>query len=265
MHAASLRHPAVVPLREAFLTANFLGISMDFAAGGDLQGFLARRSGCKLPEQEARWLFQQLAIGISYCHRRGVANRDIKLENLLLDDGSMAKPLLRICDWGCSKHEHNSSAKTGVGTTPYMAPEVFLGAFKYDAKAADMWSCGVVLYALLVGRLPFDPEDPSFARSVVTASYELPQALSISESCTDLLSRLLDPDPSRRATAEQVLKHPWFLSDLPPGALQLNNTLLRWQKGCADRDAAVAAAVDMLVDKAQTPGHLGEAPSVVQL
>jgi serine/threonine-protein kinase SRK2 len=120
VHAAGLCHPSVVALREAFVTPTHLGISMDYAPGGDLQSYLARRPRCRLAEHEARWLFQQLAVGLAYCHRRGVANRDLKLENLLLDDVELPKPLLRICDWGYSKHESNSSAKTGVGTTPYM-------------------------------------------------------------------------------------------------------------------------------------------------
>lgn len=73
----------------------------------------------------------------------------------------------------------NSSAKTGVGTTAYMAPEVLLGALSYNAKAADMWSTGVVLYALLCGILPFDPTTPSFARSVVSAAYTLPPGVQV--------------------------------------------------------------------------------------
>lgn len=105
-----------------------------------------------------------------------MANRDLKLENLLLDrdgkDGS--RPLLKICDFGYSKHELNSSAKTGVGTPVYMAPEVILGDNKYDAKKADIWSCGVILYAMLFGTYPFDAKEPRFARKIVAAQYSLP-------------------------------------------------------------------------------------------
>ena len=103
VHTASLRHPLVIPLREVFLTTSHLGIAMEFCAGGDLHKYLEAQPGCRLPEDEARWLFQQLAVGLQYCHRRGVANRDLKLENLLLDTADQARPLLKICDFGYSK------------------------------------------------------------------------------------------------------------------------------------------------------------------
>ena len=140
-----------------------------------------------------------------------------------------------------------------------------MGAFKYDAKAADMWSAGVVLFALLAGRLPFDPDDPKFATAVVSATYEFPTDVSVSNECRHLVSRLLDPDPNTRAASEEVMRHPWFLQDLAPGALQLNDTLLRWQKRTAQRDAAVAAAVDALVDRAAEIGGPGEPVTCVQL
>jgi serine/threonine-protein kinase SRK2 len=151
VHHSSLRHPLVIRLHEVLLTPHHLCISMEYAKGGDLHSYLQRRPGCKLPEGEARWLFQQLILGLEYCHSRGVANRDLKLENLLLDDAG-PRPLLKMCDFGYSKHELNSSAKSGVGTAMYMAPEVILGKTKYDAKKADVWSAGVMMYQLLTGK-----------------------------------------------------------------------------------------------------------------
>jgi serine/threonine-protein kinase SRK2 len=258
VHTATLRHPLVIPLREAFLTPTHLGITSDFCPGGDLHRYLAARPGCRLPESEARWLFQQLAVGLAYCHARGVANRDLKLENLLLDTADAAKPLLRIADFGYSKHEMNSSAKTGVGTTAYMAPEVFLGALSYDAKAADWWSAGVVLYVLLTGMYPFDPADPSFAREVVRGHYSLPESLSLTPACTHLLAQLLQATPQKRAIAETVVSHPWVQQDMPEGAMQLNEQLLRQQESNVAADAELAVRVDAFVDMAELVGVEGE-------
>lgn len=103
VHTTSLRHPLIIPLREVFITPSHLGIAMEYCAGGDLQQYMQSRPGCRVPEDEARWLFQQLMVGLHYCHSRGVANRDLKLENLLLDTADEARPLLKICDFGYSK------------------------------------------------------------------------------------------------------------------------------------------------------------------
>ena len=95
---------------------------------------------------------------MDYCHKRGIANRDIKLENTLLhNEEGLSRPLLKICDFGYSKSEHKSVAKSKVGTLTYMAPEVIVNhEDAYDGKAADVWSCGVILYVMLYGRYPFE-------------------------------------------------------------------------------------------------------------
>lgn len=233
---SSLRHPLIVSLREVFLTPTHLAIAMEYAQGGDLFNYtLGHRPHGRLAEQQARWIFQQLIIGLDYCHRRGIANRDLKLENLLLDrdgrDGT--RPLLKICDFGYSKHEMNSSAKTGVGTPVYMAPEVILGDSKYDAKVADIWSSGVILYAMLYGKYPFDAKEARFARKIVAADYKLLSDVEVSADCLDILTRVLVAQPSQRMTMEEIKTHPWFLKGLPPGALDMNDFLLQ---GLADQE-----------------------------
>jgi serine/threonine-protein kinase SRK2 len=114
---------------------------MEYAAGGDMFQYVKARGG--LDEGDARWFFQQLLIGIDYCHRMGVVNRDVKLENTLLDGGAL--PLVNICDFGYSKNEKDSLPKSSVGTPGYTAPEVLSNARTYDGCAADVWSSGVML------------------------------------------------------------------------------------------------------------------------
>ncbi|KAK9809250.1 hypothetical protein WJX72_012085 [[Myrmecia] bisecta] len=256
LHQSSLKHPFIVCLKEVFLTPTHLAIAMEYAQGGDLFKYVLRHApNCRLPETQARWIFQQLAIGLDYCHRRGVANRDLKLENLLLDrDGSDGtRPLLKICDFGYSqgKHELNSSAKTGVGTPIYMAPEIIYGGNRYDAKKADIWSCGIILYAMLYGRYPFNAKERDYARKIVTAAYVLPQDVEVSDLCKDLMTRVLVADPDKRLSMEEIRAHPWFLHQLPEGALEMNS----WYMQKPPYLEQYMARIDAIIEQAQVKGN----------
>jgi serine/threonine protein kinase len=203
-----LRHPHVISLRTVFLTPTHLGIAMEHAAGGDLFQLVTRAraaaaaaaaaagggsgappAGGGLPEPDARWYFQQLVCALEYCHAVGVASRDVKLENTLLD-GEPDRPLLKLCDFGYSKHDTFQSAPDSrVGTPAYLAPEVILTNTHrpYDAKAADVWSAGVVLFILLTASYPFGrPQD---------------DALPADQRLHAMLQRILAADWPRAALA----------------------------------------------------------------
>mmetsp|Transcript_7196 Transcript_7196/g.21173 ORF Transcript_7196/g.21173 Transcript_7196/m.21173 type:complete len:450 (-) Transcript_7196:3238-4587(-) len=234
-HRECALHPNIVQLKEVFLTTHHLGIALEYADGGDLSEYIDNHAqngqmGC--PEDEARWFFQQFIIGLDYCHRMGIANRDIKLDNILLH-GRGERPVVKICDFGYSKDEvAGSICKTACGTPEYMAPEV-LTTELYDGKVADIWSCGVMLYVLLMGTFPFarqGDEDMKNAKAlqmmfgrIIKADYEEPD--EVSEECRDLLRGLLKADPAKRLTVSQVQAHPWFKQDLPAGALEVNSRL----------------------------------------
>ncbi|VAH43671.1 unnamed protein product [Triticum turgidum subsp. durum] len=166
MNHRSLRHPNIVRFKEVVLTPTHLAIVMEYAAGGEL--FERICSSGRFSENEARFFFQQLLSGVSYCHSMQICHRDLKLENTLLD-GSEA-PRLKICDFGYSKSSVlHSQPKSTVGTPAYIAPEV-LSRREYDGKVADVWSCGVTLYVMLVGAYPFeDPDEPKNFRKTITA------------------------------------------------------------------------------------------------
>lgn len=226
-----LRHPHVVRFKEVFITSELICIVMEFANGGSL--FNRVRTASRLSEEEARWFFQQLMIAVDYCHRRGVANRDIKLENALLHQvTNLPKPLVKICDFGYSKSDCKSAAKSKVGTLTYMAPEVLInGEGHYDGKIADIWSCGVILYVMMVGRYPFQsPQGNNQARDIlamledmVHSRYEIPGHVRMSPECLDLLKKLLLPDPLKRINMQGIMSHPWFLQDLPAEAVSMND------------------------------------------
>ncbi|CAA6663818.1 unnamed protein product [Spirodela intermedia] len=212
----SLRHPNIIRFKEVVLTPTHLAIVMEYAAGGEL--FERICSAGRFSEDEARYFFQQLISGVSYCHHLQICHRDLKLENTLLD-GNPA-PRVKICDFGSSKSSLlHSRPKSTVGTPAYIAPEV-LSRREYDGKLADVWSCGVTLYVMLVGAYPFeDPNDPkNFRRTIariMSVQYTIPDYVHISMDCRALLQRIFVANPSKRITVGEIKNHRWFLKNLP--------------------------------------------------
>ncbi|KAG8641027.1 hypothetical protein MANES_13G096300v8 [Manihot esculenta] len=183
MNHRSLKHPNIIRFKEVFLTPTHLAIVMEYAAGGEL--FERICNAGRFSEDETRFFFQQLISGVSYCHSMQICHRDLKMENTLLDGST--SPRLKICDFGYSKSSVlHSQPKSTVGTPAYIAPEV-LSRKEYDGKIADVWSCGVTLYVMLVGAYPFeDPEDPRNFKKTI-----------------------------QRITIPEIKKHPWILKSLP--------------------------------------------------
>ncbi|PIA31281.1 hypothetical protein AQUCO_05100069v1 [Aquilegia coerulea] len=212
----TMRHPNIVRFREVMLTQTHLAIVMEYAAGGEL--FERRYIAGRFSEDEARYFFQQLISGVGYCHSMEICHRDLKLENILLDGN--ATPRIKICDFGYSKSGIlHSKPHSTIGTPAYIAPEV-LSRKEYDGKMADVWSCGVILYVMLVGAYPFeDPEDPTNLREtikrVVNVQYSIPDHVHISSSCRLLLSQIFVANPSKRITIQAIKNNPWVLKNLP--------------------------------------------------
>ncbi|KAG0477201.1 hypothetical protein HPP92_013605 [Vanilla planifolia] len=212
----SLRHPNIIRFKEVILTPTHLAIVMEYASGGEL--FERICNAGRFSEDEARFFFQQLISGVSYCHSMQVCHRDLKLENTLLH-GTNA-PRLKICDFGYSKSSVlHSQPKSTVGTPAYIAPEVLLKK-EYDGKIADVWSCGVTLYVMLVGAYPFeDPEDPKNFRKTVQrilgVQYSIPDYVHISPECRNLISQIFVGNPAMRITMSEIRSHQWFLKNLP--------------------------------------------------
>ncbi|KAG0502885.1 hypothetical protein HPP92_002957 [Vanilla planifolia] len=212
----SLRHPNIVRFKEVVLTPTHLAIVMEYAAGGEL--FERICNAGRFSEDEARFFFQQLISGVSYCHSMEICHRDLKLENTLLDGNPT--PQLKICDFGYSKSALlHSQPKSTVGTPAYIAPEV-LSRNEYDGKVADVWSCGVTLYVMLVGSYPFEePEDPKNFRKtinrILAVQYSISDYVRVSADCRHLLSRIFVSNPLKRITIPDIKRHPWFLKNMP--------------------------------------------------
>jgi len=215
-----LNHPNVIKFREVFLTPTHLGIVMEFASGGELFERILGQG--RFSENEARFYYQQLISGVKYLHNNHVAHRDLKLENTLLggSGANRGPPIVKICDFGYSKHSLlHSQPKSTVGTPAYIAPEVLSGQ-AYDGKSADVWSCGVALYVMLVGAYPFeDPNDPRNFRKtielILNVRYSYPPDVHLTPSCLDLLQRVFVAAPDKRITISEILQHEWFVQNLP--------------------------------------------------
>ncbi|XP_038998388.1 serine/threonine-protein kinase SAPK1-like [Hibiscus syriacus] len=254
MNHRSLRHPNIIKFKEVLLTPTHLAIVMEYAAGGEL--FERICNAGRFSEDEARFFFQQLVSGVSYCHAMQICHRDLKLENTLLD-GSPT-PRLKICDFGYSKSSVlHSQPKSTVGTPAYIAPEV-LSKKEYDGKNADVWSCGVTLYVMLVGAYPFeDPEDPRNFRKtiqrILSVHYSVPDYVRLSKDCKHLLSRIFVADPVKRITIPEIKQHPWFLKNLPMEIMEGEDGKLRIEE--EDDQSQSIEQVLSVIDEAREPGE----------
>lgn len=202
------RHPHIIKLYQVISTPSDIFMIMEYVSGGELFDYIVKHG--KLKEYEARRFFQQIISGVDYCHRHMIVHRDLKPENLLLDHNLHVK----IADFGLSNMMMDGEfLRTSCGSPNYAAPEVISGKL-YAGPEVDIWSCGVILYALLCGTLPFDDEHvPTLFRKIKSGIFPIPEYLN--KSVVSLLCHMLQVDPMKRATIDDIKKHEWFQKDLP--------------------------------------------------
>ena len=233
-----LNHPNITKILEMFEDEKYFMIIMEYINGGNLFSFVKKRR--KLSEKTAKFLFRQIIQGIKYIHEQNIVHRDIKLENLLIDLNNNVK----ICDFGIGRKIKNKNQllHDQCGTLMYMAPEILLSSKEkgYEPFPVDIWSSGISLYIMLSGTLPFnyknkkneddeeeeenEEEEESFSEKSKSKKneednfklqysivYKEPKKIEkISEEARDLLKGLLNKDPKKRLTCEQILNHPWL-------------------------------------------------------
>lgn len=144
---------------------------------------------------------------MSHIHARGVAHRDLKLENVLFDDFGN----LKVADFGlCNVMKEEKSLKTACGSPDYAAPEI-IRHLPYDGAKADAWSCGVILFAMLTAMLPFDEESQSrlFER-IIKGDFSFPTSVALTSEVKDLVTSLLTVDPNQRISVSEIFEHPWM-------------------------------------------------------
>lgn len=200
-----VKHPNILELHEVIASKTKIYFVMEYAKGGELFDKISKG---KLSEDVGRKYFQQLISAVDYCHSRGVYHRDLKLENLLLDENGN----LNVSDFGLSafaesKHQ-DGLLHTICGTPAYVPPEI-IQRKGYDGAKADIWSCGVILYVLLAGFPPFyDSNLIGMYNKICKAEYRFPRWFST--EVRKLLTRILNPNPYSRISISKIMETPWF-------------------------------------------------------
>lgn len=209
-----LRHPHIVKLIEVMATKGKIYIVLEFVKGGELFAKVAKG---RFSEDLGRKYFQQLISAVGYCHSRGVYHRDLKPENLLLDENAD----LKVSDFGLSAlADHvrgDGLLHTLCGTPAYVAPEI-LAKKGYDGAKIDVWSCGIVLFVLVAGYLPFnDPNLMNMYKKIYKGEFRCPKWMT--PDLKRFLSRLLDTNPETRISIDEIKQDSWFRK----GYIEVNN------------------------------------------
>ncbi|ETS74914.1 hypothetical protein PFICI_13398 [Pestalotiopsis fici W106-1] len=202
-----LRHPHIIKLYTVIKTSAEIIMVLEYA-GGELFDYIVSHG--RMQEDKARRFFQQMICAVEYCHRHKVVHRDLKPENLLLDDNLNVK----IADFGLSNIMTDGNfLKTSCGSPNYAAPEVISGKL-YAGPEVDVWSCGVILYVLLIGRLPFDDDHiPSLFAKIQRGVFNIPSWCPV--GAANMIRKMLVVNPLTRATIEEIRQDPWFAHELP--------------------------------------------------
>lgn len=242
-----LTHPNIIKLEEVLQNSKYIGIVLEYASGGEFYKYIQRNR--RLKENKAARLFSQLVSGVYYMHSKGLVHRDLKLENLLLDKNEN----LIITDFGFVNEfsRHNELMKTSCGSPCYAAPELVVSTQHYAGRKADVWSCGIILFAMLAGYLPWDddktnPNGDDIAklyRYITTTPLKFPEY--IGPVARDLLRKILVSDPEQRYTLRLVQRHELlrphasFLNvsprdwDIPSRSVEASKMLQPQQRPCS--------------------------------
>ncbi|KAF9054383.1 kinase-like domain-containing protein [Panaeolus papilionaceus] len=200
-------HPNIMKLYDVWETSSSLYLILEYVQGGELFEHLCTHG--RLSTKEAVDYFQQLICAVDYCHRFNIAHRDLKLENVLIDQDANIK----VADFGMAAWQDDARGKllhTSCGSPHYAAPEIISGK-PYNGAPADIWSCGIILHALLTARLPFDDDDcPTLLQKISVGKFNMPQ--DIDPTAQDLIARMLTRDVEKRITMREIMRHPFFTS-----------------------------------------------------
>ncbi|KAH0795986.1 CAMK family protein kinase [Histomonas meleagridis] len=200
-----IQHDGVVKLYGLYKDSSFYYLIMELCPNGELFDYIVQNQ--RLSELETKYYLRQMLEALQYIHSIGIVHRDIKPENLLID----AYGKIKISDFGLSRFvDSKGLADTPCGSICYASPECIRGKV-YDGRKSDIWSVGVVTYAMLTGVLPWTKSNQTqLIEQIMNADFVVPQF--VSEDARNLIIRLLDPDPDKRITISQALQHNFITS-----------------------------------------------------
>ncbi|XP_037582772.1 LOW QUALITY PROTEIN: serine/threonine-protein kinase par-1-like [Dermacentor silvarum] len=246
---SSIQHPYIIHIYEVFENKDKIVLVMQYASGGELYDYVSERK--ELTSEEARRIFRQVASAVYYCHKNKICHRDLKLENILLDEKGNAK----IADFGLSNvYDERHFLSTFCGSPLYASPEIVKGT-PYYGPEVDCWSLGVLLYTLVYGAMPFDGSNfKRLVRQISEADYYEPKRKS---DASGLIRRLLTVDPAKRATVIDICQDRWVNQGFDHSLLQLAEDMSNLTPVRLDLLLALAPASptpeEVAFDKAANP------------
>lgn len=209
----AMHHPHIVKLYDYKDNGSDILLMMEYISGGDLFDRIVHHKDQKFSEKEARPLFRQIISAVDYCHQNRIIHRDLKPENLMVDDRNQIK----LIDFGFANiYSPRGYLETNCGSPLYASPEIVQGV-KYVGPEVDIWSLGVILFAMLTGTLPFEDEQlKGLYAKICAGNYQVPSYLSA--EARDLLKIMLTVDPKQRATMKDIKFSAWVMqgSMYPP-------------------------------------------------
>jgi serine/threonine protein kinase len=198
----TLHHPGIVHLCDLLTDAHNFYVIIEFCPNGDLYQYIVTSN--RVPDDEARVFVRQLLEALSYVHSMGISHRDLKPENLLLDKNGV----LKIGDFGLASFMQRGLVNTACGSPCYASPECISGV-PYDGRTTDVWSVGVIVYAMVTGALPWtEPTQQGIFEQIKHGRYHIPRVLN--SDCRSFIRSMMTVDTSMRATVAQALAHPWL-------------------------------------------------------
>jgi len=205
----TLCHEGIIGFKESFETVRSIYLVMEFFPGQDLFSQLEDRAYTPFPEEEAKEIFKQLVAGLAHCHQRGIAHRDIKLENILIDKQGQTRIIdFGLCDSMSDGQDKARMCLDSVGSPAYISPEILMGK-PYNGFKADVWSSGVVLYALLFGCFPFSSNQYKHLVKGKPVELHFPE-VTVSSVARNLINSMLRLDPHARASLQDIQVHEWL-------------------------------------------------------
>ncbi|OHS96290.1 CAMK family protein kinase [Tritrichomonas foetus] len=217
---ALLKHENVVQLHNFFSDDNNFYLVIDYCPNGELYDFIIKNG--KIAENTAALLFQQISSAIAYCHSYGVAHRDLKPQNILIQKF----PFVKIADFGlCGYIKEDDLMKTFCGSPAFVSPEC-LSKQVYDGRKSDIWSLGVILYAMVTGEFPWNLSNTNIMiQQIMKAEYKVPSY--ISDPCKELITHMLKVNPNDRISIEDILKHPFLKLAATANVVKKNNLTVK--------------------------------------
>ena len=252
-----LHHPNIVMLMDLLKDDNFYYIVMELCSNGELFDHIVEKK--TLSENEARDLMYQILSGVKFCHDNGIAHRDLKPENILFDTRGRVK----ISDFGLSRiAKPHTLTGTQCGSPCYASPECLSGQ-PYDPFLSDIWACGVILYVMVTGKLPWTGINNSEMYSQIKkGQYRTPSFLS--DNCRDLIAKLMAVDPAERITLEDALVHRWMVG-ANNKIEQIKNTMCAVSLQDVDKFFQAISEEDRLALQSTVGGQLHHSSSLFEL